>query len=404
MIMKKTLSFVLFVLFFIRTLDTIAQYDTGKRANIGLYPPISTNWHHAALDTNVVSFNLISGLSSAETAFCLAGIRNDIRSYMQGVAIAGIDNQIGGDVNGVCIAGIRNQYRGGRGVALAGMANISEGEISQFAGISNKAGALRGVQVAGIINQSANLEGVQLSGIVNMTKEARGLQLTGIFNTCDSGATQVAGLVNRSGGATRFQLAGGVNCASTLNGMQIGGLVNVAKKVNGVQLGFINIADTADTQIGLINISRNGEKCLRLSVDEHASMLVSFRSGGRIYGILGLGYNLKNKREKYLYQAGLGASLIPGNTFRFSTELTTLGMEGFKKTSTTFISGLRLMPSLRLSKQVELLAGPSFNLLMSDSDEGKALQKHFLHKWYGQEKDHLYGFYIGYFAGIQFHL
>lgn len=50
-----------------------------------------------------------------------------------------------------------------------------------------------------------------------------------------------------------------------------------------------------------------GEKSFGLSVDEQQTTLLSFRSGGKkLYGIIGLGYNFKNKEEVYSYEAGFG--------------------------------------------------------------------------------------------------
>jgi hypothetical protein len=45
--------------------------------------------------------------------------------------------------------------------------------------------------------------------------------------------------------------------------------------------GFINIADSSDYSIGIINIIRQGEKGIGVSVDETKTAMVSFRSGGR---------------------------------------------------------------------------------------------------------------------------
>ncbi len=78
----------------------------------------------------------------------------------------------------------------------------------------------------------------------------------------------------------------------------------------------MNVADSSDHPLGIINLIRKGEKSIGFSIDENETGLVSFRSGGRVlYGIIAAGYNFKNEEDVYALEAGLGASLFGGPSY-----------------------------------------------------------------------------------------
>jgi hypothetical protein len=257
--------------------------------------------------------------------------------------------------------------------------------------------------VAGFANLVRyNADGLLVAGFMNTAGGGHGLQIAGFGNFAkNSSGTQIAGFMNTGGKVSGLQVAGFMNVAKSVNGMQIAGFLNKAKTVHGTQLsGFINIADTADCQLGFINIAKNGEMSLAVTVDENRTALLSFRSGGKfIYGILGTGYNLSNKTNRYAYQAGLGAHLVDAGPFRLNAELTSGGITDFKDVD-YFKSSLSLFPSIRLAKRVDLFAGPSINYIQTNSAEDIARQKHYISSWGGTKDYDFRGFYIGYSAGI----
>ncbi len=230
----------------------------------------------------------------------------------------------------------------------------------------------------------------------------RGVALAGFALIVKDSATglQASGFLNSTGASRGVALAGFMNIAKDVKGVQAAGFLNLAKKVKGVQIaGFINIADSSDYPIGLVNIIHNGEKSIGLSTDETLTNLVTFRSGGRkLYGILGAGYNGRDKKDLYAWEGGLGAHFQLAHNFRLNTELVSIGLTDFK-TGDYFRSSLRILPAIRLSRQVEFFAGPTFNYIRSEKDKGAGLVTHYV--WSEREPSGLlHGLYFGATGGM----
>lgn len=355
---------------------TASAQTHADKVHIGLIYPISTHGVYAASDTNHFSLNLIGGLSAEEKGFALAGVTNVVKNNTNGFTIAGFSNHIGKNANGFTIAGFANTYKSAQGLQLAGFANIAKDSI-------------RGAQFAGFINKAVNVDGAQFGGFNNLAQNIKGSQFAGFSNT----AKMVTGV----------QVAGFINTAKVVNGSQFAGFINVAKKVKGVQAaGFINIADSSDHPIGIINIIKNGEMSVGLTYDETQTMLLSFRSGGRVlYGIIGGGYNFKNKDEVYAFEAGLGAHINISNAFRINTELSQQMHESFKK-GEYYKSSFRILPAIKLLPNLELFGGPVSNWVNTNTAEGKALQSKYIWKRQDKNDNDFHGFYVGYVGGMHF--
>lgn len=331
------------------------------KIHIGFIYPISSNGKHAPLDTNNLSIHLLAGVSASEDGFSFASLGNIILH----------------DAKGIQVAGLVNSYGSGDGFAFAGFTNISRGPI-------------KGAQFAGFANIAKDVKGAQFAGFANIANKVKGSQFAGFTNIAN-------------GSVSASQFSGFMNKAENVKGSQFSGFLNIAKKVKGVQIsGFMNIADSSDYPLGIINIIKKGEKSVGLSIDETQTTLLSFRSGGKVlYGILGLGYNFKSKKELYAIEAGLGAHLLQTNMFRLNTELTSLVLENFKK-GDYFKASLRVMPALKITRSIELFGGPSFNFLSTNTTEGKNLHKKFIHSWEDKDDNRQYTLYIGYTAGLHF--
>lgn len=371
------------------SLNSFAQSDLGSqiiqghntekgvgRIHVGLIYPLSSNGTHAPLDTNNLSLHLLAGVSSVERGFSFAGFSNIISNEANGTQIALFSNHIGKQATGFQMAGFLNTYGSGDGAAFAGFANFSKGNV-------------KGAQFAGFGNFAKELNGVQFSGFLNKANSVRGSQLAGFIN-----------IANKNVSASQF--SGFINKAEDVKGSQFAGFINIARKVKGVQAaGFINIADSSDYPIGILNLVRRGEKGISLTMDETETAMLSFRSGGKVtYGILGIGYNLKNKKEVYAMEAGLGAHWFRSSAFRLNTELSGTVLEAFKK-GEYFKSSFRLLPALSIGNHLELFAGPSINFLSTNTGEGRALHKKFIHTW-GDRMGDFQALYLGYSGGIQF--
>lgn len=324
-------------------LNSFAQSSKNGKVNIGMVYPVSTNGTHAALDTNVFSFNLLMGMSAAEKGLAFAGLSNVVRKDSKAIQFAGFSNHTGGKLQGAQFAGFINTYAGGNGAALAGFANIS--------------------------------------------KENSGAQLAGFMNWTSKNASSV-------------QIAGFMNKAEDVKGSQLAGFINVAKKVKGVQIaGFINIADSSDYPIGIINIVKNGEKSIALTTNQNLTTMATFRSGGKVlYGLIGAGYNFKNKDQVYAFEAGLGAHFFQSEHFRLNTEMIASSLQNFKR-GNYFKSTFQLMPTLRIGSNLELFAGPSFNFVTTNTEEGKSLQKHYIKTW-DRKENTMNALFLGYTGGM----
>lgn len=109
---------------------------------------------------------------------------------------------------------------------------------------------------------SGGTDGFEVGTLFNLTKRhVSGVQVAGLFNIVGGKVrgTQIASLYNESGDTTRgVQVSGLVNVARGLvKGIQIASLVNKAARVQGVQIGLINITGSQEgSSIGLINISK----------------------------------------------------------------------------------------------------------------------------------------------------
>lgn len=256
-----------------------------------------------------------------------------------------------------------------------------------------------------LIGVSAAERGVSLAGLSNVIRRnAKGFQLAGFSNHTGNKmeGIQLAGFMNTYGGGNGAAVSGFANISKENSGTQVAGFINVAKKVKGVQIaGFINVADSSDYPIGLINIVKNGEMSVAFTTNQHLTTLATFKSGGKVlYGIIGVGYNFENKEEVYALEVGFGAHFLQSEYFRLNAELTAGSLHKKSFESGKYFRGtFQLMPSLRIGKYLDIFAGPSINLVSTESDEGKALQKKYLKTW-DKNTHTLNGLFVGYTGGI----
>ncbi|NHE58427.1 hypothetical protein [Cyclobacterium plantarum] len=336
-----------------------AAAQENRPAHLGFLYPISTNGVKAADYTNDVSIHALTGLSGGERGLAIYGLGGLIQGDATGFQTAGLWLSVSGELKGAQVAGLINQaQQASKGIQIAGLVNRSrEGSGSQLAGITNSTASLRGAQLSGIANFSQKVEGIQLSGIMNQAEE--------------------------------------------VNGIQISGLVNKAKTVRGVQLsGLINIADSSDYPIGIINLIANGEKRIGFSVDENLTQLLSFRSGGdRMYGIIGLGSNFSYDDLPYAMETGIGFKLTDSKRFRLDMEASNLWGTNFRKWGGYSKTGLRILPVLKLSRSLQLYAGPSLNYMNTEHQKGSDLAQ--LRVWERHRSNSYKAIHWGVNAGLQ---
>ncbi|QNK61220.1 hypothetical protein H7F33_11625 [Pedobacter sp. PAMC26386] len=353
-----TISLLKLTMLTLLTSTTLYAQNKPSRTHIGLVYPLSSNGKHAPLDSNTFSLNIIAGVSAAEDGFTLAGLTNIIHHTSKGVQIAGFSNHIGQKATGTRVAGFMNLTGESEGVSLAGFLNKSKD--------------MKGAQVAGFLNKSKDVS-AQVAGFTNLADNVKSVQVAGFLNKSKNASSQVAGFMN------------------------------IAKKVKGVQIAaFMNVADSSDYPIGLINLIKNGEKSLGVSVDDNLTTLLTFRSGGRIlYGILGVGYNFKNDKKVYAAEAGLGAHVYTSQAFRMNIELAAITLEDFKA-GEYFKSSIRILPAFKIAPHMEVFGGPTINYVNTNTAEGRELTEKFISKWDSETSTRFQGIYAGYTVGIQY--
>lgn len=382
-----------------------AQPMFHNRVNIGLVYPLSSNGTQAPACSNLISINAIAGISAEEYSLTLAGVCNIVRYNASGLTAAGVVNTVGGNANAIQLAGVSNLTAGNvnglqaagilnicrniNGVQLSGFANTCRGTVqgAQFAGFVNRAAQGHG-QFAGFINLANNIEGMQVAGFCNINNNrVRGMQVAGFSNQAKQANVQVAGFVNT---------------ADSVEGVQIAGFINVARKVKGVQIsGFINIADSSDYPIGLLNLVKQGEKAIGVSLDERGTTMATFRSGGKVlYGLLGAGVNNYKSNGLYAVGAGLGAHLRVNKYFRVNIEA---GMNTLADMSGRyyFNTGVKIFPSIKVAR-VEIYGGPTLNYDSYSRRLELLTTRNNL--WTGSYYNHMQDVHIGFTGGLQLHI
>lgn len=263
----RILWFFLSALLF-TTLHAQQKNDFIRIFQLSLTPGISTNGMHTGGYSNYFSLNLTSGYSSANYLLEIGLVSNLNITETRGLQLAGIANLTGANAfAGLDLKEIDKKKREGfeanlTGAQLSGAANIVLNNVFGWqtsGGVNLAKGALMGFQLAGISNTVYKYSfGVQLAGAYNVSAESMdGVQVAGLFNITKGGLYGVQlSLFNRIGfseGKNSFE-------NNDPTGVQIG-LVNMAtKQMNGFQIGLVNIANRMQgTQIGLINLYRNGK-------------------------------------------------------------------------------------------------------------------------------------------------
>ena len=361
--MKTLFTHRIYLIFSIILLTTVARaQDSLDIVHIGTIYPLSTHGYDAKKYSNVFSLHAVAGVSREERAFAISGVALIVKENANGFKASGVAHVIGGNARGFTASGVAAIVGGkASGFTSSGMANIVEGNVSGFTS-------------SGFINIYKSGSGFQSAGFINLAKDS------------------ISG----------FQAAGYLNIAKNVHGVQAA-VVNKAGHVRGTQIGVVNIAESNKYPIGIINLIKDGEKSIGISTDDNLSTMITFRSGSeKLYGVLGVGGNFNNEKEIVAVQVGIGAHLITTDRFRLNTELTTTMLNSYKKEEGIYRGdfnkyALSILPALQLGK-LELFAGPSLNVISTDSYEGQKLVDHYI--WdHTTHNNNLVGFYIGYVAG-----
>jgi hypothetical protein len=214
---------------------------------------------------------------------------------------------------------------------------------------------------------TAGVNGLEFGGLFNINKmDSKYLQLAGVFNLVGGTVTgiQAAGAHNRALDTVRgIQVAGFINKAeSEVEGMQLSVLHNEAGKLKGLQIGLVNRVDTSEgASIGLINIIGNGFYKITLSGNDIVNTNLSLKTGTHdFYSSVYLGSNISPNNKLHYFGLGIGHDFMLSRQVYFSAE----AAYQFAHTGSSFDDRWeqgKLLLNVQLSKNISLMAGPTFN-------------------------------------------
>jgi len=314
----------------------LKRFFTTRPFQFSVIPGVGSHGKMSAQVVNNFSFNLFGGYTAGTNGLEIGGLFNIDKKDVKYLQVAGLFNAVGGHVKGVQIAGINNLV-------------LDSVKAVQAAGINNLVkGKMNGLQIAGVYNHvTDSVKGMQVAGVGNFSnKKVSGMQVAGVANVA----------------------------RKQMDGVQVAGVLNYTKKLRGVQIGLINIADTSEGySIGLINIVLKGYHKLSFSATEIQNVNVAFKTGNsKLYSILQAGLNTSDSNKLYSFGYGLGSelSLNKKKTLSINPELSSQYLYLGSWNYTNIINKMSLHLNVKLSKYISLFGGPSFSVYISDQKIG----------------------------------
>jgi hypothetical protein len=345
----------------------LKDFFATKPFQVSFIPGFGTHGSMSGQVINNFSLNILGGYTAGTHGVEIGGLFNINKKEARYFQAAGLFNIVGGRVDGMQVGGINNTV-------------LDD---------------VNGFQVGGINNHvSGSFKGFQLGGIYNhVTDSVGGLQIAGISNFAKKrlGGVQIAGIGNISGEETK--------------GFQLAGVFNYSKRLKGLQIGLINIADSSDGfSIGLINIVLKGYHKLSFFSNEVVNVNAAFKTGNsKLYSILQSGVNTDDSSRVYAFGYGLGSEryLNKKKTISLNPELSAQYLYLGSWNYTNILNRLQLNLNVKLGKYVSLFAGPSYSVFVSDQTTGIKGYRFPVHQSATSFGNQVSG-WLGWNAGISF--
>ena len=333
---------------------------------VSFLPGMGSQQLTKGLNVNRFSLNILAGYSKGVSGFEIGSLANIIGGNVTGGQVAGIANIVNGQINGLQIAGVFNYtFNQVSGVQISGVGNVSNNNVEglQLAGVSNNnKGSINGVQVGGVLNTNLRkMTGLQLAGVANIQMDKMtGLQLSGVYGIAsDVKGVQLSGIMSHT--------------TSDVSGVQISSLLNKTRKLNGLQIGIVNIADSIENgvQVGLFNIVKNGYHAFEFIKDETYYCNFMYKTGGkRLYSILNAGIRKDN------VGVGYGVGYIQPVYKRLSVNMDAIYDVLLATNASDVYHGrimnFRLGINYRIQKHLTLTSGLSLNHYDPDKENEKS--------------------------------
>ena len=227
-----------------------------------------------------------------------------VRQNLLGIALGAGAVFVGGNARGVIAA-----------IGYAQLDNNLEGVLFGTGGAMQRGGRAKGVVASAGGALANDVEGALLGAGFATSKSLRGIGMSAgatIIRGPSEGVLIGAG-VNWSAAHRGIEVSAGVNTARDLLGVAVAP-INVHRRVKGLQLGIINVAEEVDAAIGIISVVKNGrvQPLLWTSVDGSAHLAIK-SVAGLAFTQLGAGVDLAS--EKLSYDGGIGLHLVLGKGF-----------------------------------------------------------------------------------------
>lgn len=386
--MKMPLKLVVLIAVLIIALTSKSQENQRMDTmpfQLGFITPMGTNGMQSWNTVNNVSLNIFAGYAGGLDGFEATGFVSVLKSDMKGAQISGFVNADLGKSQGGQFAGFVNYNKGEmKGVQFAGFVNTvtDNAEAFQAAGFVNTVvGEFEGAQFAGFVNVvTKNTTGAQFAGFVNAVSDSlNGFQGAGFVNySMGNTMGQISGFTNVNiGNLNGVQATGFVNVnTGRLTGAQLAGFVNVTQKLKGTQIGIFNFVDSLEsgTPIGLFSFVRNGYRTFEFGASETLYGMVSFKTGTHnFYNIISLGGGLRNDKVLWGWGYGIGSMVSLSDKMNLTIEAQSFHMNEnvWHTNNLNLWNTLSIVPSFKILPNVEVFAGPSFNVVVSSTTNDK---------------------------------
>ena len=235
-------------------------------------------------------------------------------------------------------------------------------------------GGVNGAEIGSLFNYNNGIvDGFQLAGLSNISgKYSRGVIISGLTNICEDSSSGFlsSGLLNYTAGNSRgFQLSTFNITNKVFSGFQLG-VFNYAKKLNGIQVGVINIIEESEKgiPIGLFSIVKKGYYEIELTGSEVLYANINYKMGiEKLYTIFKIGYYSYKNNPVYSLGLGFGSKISINEKQNLNIDISTNNLlyDAKWKEDLNLLNKLDINYKYNISKQISFLVGPSFNIYVT---------------------------------------
>ncbi|AUX44121.1 hypothetical protein SOCE26_055830 [Sorangium cellulosum] len=309
--------------------------------------------------TNVVrrySLNFVGGYTAGIAGAEVSVGFNIASSFLCGAQFSNAANIVTGPARGAQMTFGLNFARSLSGAQI-GSLNVAAGPADGAQiGVANLAGPVDGAQIGSLNVAVGPVVGAQI-GVANVAGPVDGAQISTLNVAAGAGTGAQIGVANVAAGESI--------------GTQIGA-VNIARgKVGGAQIGVINYADESSFSLGVLNFIRKGRYHLDVWGQESGIVMAGLKHGSdHIHNVYGLGVRLAGDRPLATFAVGLGGRISVSEHVYADIDVLGYGLHDLPSLeAVAAISQARALLGVRLSEDLAIFGGPTYNLSFGKTDE-----------------------------------